>query len=111
MTRQIHRVTTDWGARGAPTQIIISARRRWPAIRSPTSIGASMPPASSSATARLLAISSCGHAGIINMLKWAQEVSGVERTYALVGGFHLAPAPDDHLRQVMAELKNSTSTT
>ena len=26
------------------------------------------------------------------------------KIYALVGGFHLAPAPDDYLRQVMAEL-------
>ena len=52
----------------------------------------------------LVVISSCGHAGVINTLKRAQEVSGVEKIYALVGGFHLAPAPDDYLRQVMAEL-------
>src|SRR5215472_14729189 len=53
----------------------------------------------------LVVITSCGHAGIINTLKRAQEVSGVEKIYALVGGFHLAPAPDDYLHQVMAELK------
>jgi len=53
----------------------------------------------------LVVISSCGHAGIINTLKRAQEVSGVNKIYALVGGFHLARAPDDYLRQVMAELK------
>ena len=53
----------------------------------------------------LVVISSCGHAGIINTLRRAQEVSGVDRIYALVGGFHLAPAPDDYLRKVMAELK------
>ena len=52
----------------------------------------------------LIVISSCGHAGIVNTLKRAQEVSGVEKIYALVGGFHLAPAPEDYLRQVMAEL-------
>jgi 7,8-dihydropterin-6-yl-methyl-4-(beta-D-ribofuranosyl)aminobenzene 5'-phosphate synthase len=52
----------------------------------------------------LVVISSCGHAGIINTLKRAQQISGVEKIYALVGGFHLAPAPDDYLRQVMAEL-------
>jgi 7,8-dihydropterin-6-yl-methyl-4-(beta-D-ribofuranosyl)aminobenzene 5'-phosphate synthase len=52
----------------------------------------------------LVVISSCGHAGIINTLKRAQQVSGVEKIYALVGGFHLAPAPDDYLRQVMTEL-------
>jgi 7,8-dihydropterin-6-yl-methyl-4-(beta-D-ribofuranosyl)aminobenzene 5'-phosphate synthase len=53
----------------------------------------------------LVVISSCGHAGIINTLRRAQEVSGVEKIYALVGGFHLAPAPDEYLRQVMAELQ------
>jgi 7,8-dihydropterin-6-yl-methyl-4-(beta-D-ribofuranosyl)aminobenzene 5'-phosphate synthase len=53
----------------------------------------------------LVVISSCGHAGIVNTLRRAQEVSGVEKIYALVGGFHLAPAPPDYLRQVMAELK------
>ena len=53
----------------------------------------------------LVVISSCGHAGIINTLSRAQEVSGVEKIYALLGGFHLAPAPDDYLRQVMTELK------
>jgi 7,8-dihydropterin-6-yl-methyl-4-(beta-D-ribofuranosyl)aminobenzene 5'-phosphate synthase len=53
----------------------------------------------------LVVISSCGHAGILNTLQRAQEVSGVEKIYALLGGFHLAPAPDDYLQQVMAELK------
>jgi 7,8-dihydropterin-6-yl-methyl-4-(beta-D-ribofuranosyl)aminobenzene 5'-phosphate synthase len=53
----------------------------------------------------LVVVSSCGHAGIINTLKRAQEISGVEKIYALVGGFHLAPVPDDYLKKVMAELK------
>jgi 7,8-dihydropterin-6-yl-methyl-4-(beta-D-ribofuranosyl)aminobenzene 5'-phosphate synthase len=53
----------------------------------------------------LVVISSCSHCGIINTLRRAQEVSGVEKIYAVVGGFHLAPAPGDYLRQVMTELK------
>jgi 7,8-dihydropterin-6-yl-methyl-4-(beta-D-ribofuranosyl)aminobenzene 5'-phosphate synthase len=53
----------------------------------------------------LVVLSSCGHAGIINTLRRAQEVTGIDKIYALVGGFHLAPAPDDYLRRVMAELK------
>ncbi|HEX4597522.1 MAG TPA: MBL fold metallo-hydrolase [Burkholderiaceae bacterium] len=53
----------------------------------------------------LVVISSCGHAGIINTLKRAQEISGVDKIYALMGGFHLAPAPSDYLAKVMAELK------
>jgi 7,8-dihydropterin-6-yl-methyl-4-(beta-D-ribofuranosyl)aminobenzene 5'-phosphate synthase len=53
----------------------------------------------------LVVVSSCGHAGVINTLRRAQEVSGIDKIYALVGGLHLAPAPDDYLAKVMAELK------
>jgi 7,8-dihydropterin-6-yl-methyl-4-(beta-D-ribofuranosyl)aminobenzene 5'-phosphate synthase len=53
----------------------------------------------------LVVITSCGHGGIINTVRRARAISGVEKVHALVGGFHLAPAPDDYLAQVMAELK------
>ena len=53
----------------------------------------------------LVVISSCGHVGIVNSILRAQEVSGVKKVHALMGGFHLAPAPKPYLDQVMAELK------
>ena len=53
----------------------------------------------------LVVITSCGHAGVVNTVRRAQQVTGVQKVYALVGGFHLAPAPDDYLNRVMAELK------
>jgi 7,8-dihydropterin-6-yl-methyl-4-(beta-D-ribofuranosyl)aminobenzene 5'-phosphate synthase len=53
----------------------------------------------------LVVITSCGHAGIVNTVRRAQEVTGVRKVHALVGGFHLAPAPDEYLNRVMAELK------
>lgn len=53
----------------------------------------------------LVVITSCGHAGILNTLRRAREVTGVAKVHALVGGFHLAPASDDYLGRVMAELK------
>jgi 7,8-dihydropterin-6-yl-methyl-4-(beta-D-ribofuranosyl)aminobenzene 5'-phosphate synthase len=53
----------------------------------------------------LVVITSCGHGGIINTVRRARQVSGVERVFALVGGFHLAPAPPDYLNRVVAELK------
>jgi len=52
----------------------------------------------------LVIISSCSHCGVVNTVRRAQQVSGVEKVYALVGGFHLAPAPDDYLQQVMTAL-------
>ena len=53
----------------------------------------------------LVVISSCGHVGIVNSVRQAQEVSGVQKVHAIVGGFHLGPAPADYLNQVVAEIK------
>lgn len=53
----------------------------------------------------LVVISSCGHVGIVNSVRQAQEISGVQKIHAIVGGFHLGPAPADHLTQVVAEIK------
>lgn len=39
----------------------------------------------------LVVIGSCSHRGIINTIRRAQAVSGVERVHAIVGGFHLVP--------------------
>ena len=39
----------------------------------------------------LVVISSCGHAGIVNTLRRAQEITGIDKIFVLVGGFHLAP--------------------
>ena len=38
----------------------------------------------------LVVISGCAHAGIINTLKYAQQITGVTKVYAVLGGFHLA---------------------
>ena len=53
----------------------------------------------------LVVISSCGHVGIVNSVRQAQEVSGVQKIHAIMGGFHLGPAPGDYLNQVVAEIK------
>jgi len=43
----------------------------------------------------LVVITSCGHAGVINSVRQAQKSAGVQKIHAIVGGFHLAPAPDE----------------
>ncbi|MDO9414331.1 MAG: MBL fold metallo-hydrolase [Pseudolabrys sp.] len=53
----------------------------------------------------LVVISSCGHVGIVNSVKQAQEVSGIQKVHAVVGGFHLGPAPGDYLKQIVTELE------
>jgi 7,8-dihydropterin-6-yl-methyl-4-(beta-D-ribofuranosyl)aminobenzene 5'-phosphate synthase len=52
----------------------------------------------------LIVISSCGHVGIVNSVRQAQEVSGIQKVHAIMGGFHLGPAPADYLSQVVAEI-------
>jgi 7,8-dihydropterin-6-yl-methyl-4-(beta-D-ribofuranosyl)aminobenzene 5'-phosphate synthase len=37
----------------------------------------------------LVVISSCGHRGILNTIRRAQDVSGIKQIHAVVGGFHL----------------------
>jgi 7,8-dihydropterin-6-yl-methyl-4-(beta-D-ribofuranosyl)aminobenzene 5'-phosphate synthase len=39
----------------------------------------------------LLVISGCAHAGIINTVKYAKKITGVNNLYGVIGGFHLPP--------------------
>lgn len=39
----------------------------------------------------LVVIGSCSHRGIINTVRQAQAVSGIDKVHAIVGGFHLVP--------------------
>ncbi len=40
----------------------------------------------------LLVITGCGHAGIVNIVRHAQALTGVDEIYAVIGGFHLQGA-------------------
>ena len=53
----------------------------------------------------LVVISSCGHTGIINSVRQAMAVSGVDKVHAVMGGFHLFPADEPYLKRVIAELQ------
>lgn len=37
----------------------------------------------------LVVLSGCGHAGMINILRYAQKITGVDKIHAVLGGFHL----------------------
>jgi 7,8-dihydropterin-6-yl-methyl-4-(beta-D-ribofuranosyl)aminobenzene 5'-phosphate synthase len=37
----------------------------------------------------LVIVTGCGHAGIINIIKQAQKMTGEDKVYAVLGGFHL----------------------
>jgi 7,8-dihydropterin-6-yl-methyl-4-(beta-D-ribofuranosyl)aminobenzene 5'-phosphate synthase len=52
----------------------------------------------------LVVISSCSHRGIVNVVKQAQEISGVSKVHAVLGGFHLGPAAPDYTKHIVEEL-------
>jgi 7,8-dihydropterin-6-yl-methyl-4-(beta-D-ribofuranosyl)aminobenzene 5'-phosphate synthase len=52
----------------------------------------------------LVVLSSCSHRGVVNAVKQAKEVSGVDKLHALIGGFHLGPAPMDYTKHIVTEI-------
>ena len=53
----------------------------------------------------LVIITSCGHAGVINSVRHIQKLTGIDHVHAVVGGFHLAPAPDAIVTRTVEALK------
>jgi 7,8-dihydropterin-6-yl-methyl-4-(beta-D-ribofuranosyl)aminobenzene 5'-phosphate synthase len=49
----------------------------------------------------LVVLAGCAHSGIVNTVRYARQISGVERVWAILGGFHLAPADDDEIAQTI----------
>ena len=37
----------------------------------------------------LVILTGCGHAGVINTINYAKKITGVDKVYAVIGGFHL----------------------
>jgi 7,8-dihydropterin-6-yl-methyl-4-(beta-D-ribofuranosyl)aminobenzene 5'-phosphate synthase len=38
----------------------------------------------------LVVLTGCGHSGIVNTLRYARSLTGIDRLYAVIGGFHLS---------------------
>jgi 7,8-dihydropterin-6-yl-methyl-4-(beta-D-ribofuranosyl)aminobenzene 5'-phosphate synthase len=54
----------------------------------------------------LVVCSGCSHAGIINTIKYARKVSGVEKIHAVIGGFHLTgPFFEPLIDETVEEMK------
>lgn len=52
----------------------------------------------------LVVIASCSHRGVLNSVRRAQAVSGIDHVHAVIGGFHLVkPRTEDEARQTVAE--------
>jgi 7,8-dihydropterin-6-yl-methyl-4-(beta-D-ribofuranosyl)aminobenzene 5'-phosphate synthase len=51
----------------------------------------------------LVVLTGCAHSGVINTVRYAREISGVDRVFAILGGFHLGRAKDDEIERTIDE--------
>jgi len=54
----------------------------------------------------LLVISGCAHAGIMHTVHHAQQISGAQRVWGVIGGFHLAAASDGEIQRTIDEMRS-----
>jgi len=54
----------------------------------------------------LVVLSGCAHAGIVNTVNYAREVTGIDKVHAIMGGFHLSgPLFEGIIGRTIEELK------
>lgn len=53
----------------------------------------------------LVVLSSCAHAGIVNTVKHAQKITGMDKVHVVMGGFHLIGAPAAKIQSTVADIK------
>ena len=52
----------------------------------------------------LVVLTACGHAGVVNTVRHAQETTGIDKVHAIVGGFHLSGAPEERIERTSDDL-------
>jgi 7,8-dihydropterin-6-yl-methyl-4-(beta-D-ribofuranosyl)aminobenzene 5'-phosphate synthase len=53
----------------------------------------------------LVILSSCAHAGIVNTVKHAQKITGINKVHTVIGGFHLIGAPMEKIQSTIEDIK------
>jgi 7,8-dihydropterin-6-yl-methyl-4-(beta-D-ribofuranosyl)aminobenzene 5'-phosphate synthase len=53
----------------------------------------------------LIVLSGCAHRGIVNTVKHAQKITGMEKLHAVIGGFHLTGAKPEIVQKTIADIK------
>jgi 7,8-dihydropterin-6-yl-methyl-4-(beta-D-ribofuranosyl)aminobenzene 5'-phosphate synthase len=53
----------------------------------------------------LVIVTGCAHSGIVNTVHYAREISGVDKVWAVLGGFHLGRATDEDIQRTIGEIK------
>jgi 7,8-dihydropterin-6-yl-methyl-4-(beta-D-ribofuranosyl)aminobenzene 5'-phosphate synthase len=49
----------------------------------------------------LVVLTGCAHSGVVNTVNYAREISGVDRIWAVLGGYHLGRAEDEEIERTI----------
>jgi 7,8-dihydropterin-6-yl-methyl-4-(beta-D-ribofuranosyl)aminobenzene 5'-phosphate synthase len=53
----------------------------------------------------LVILAGCAHSGILNSVEYARSLSGVDKVWAILGGFHLVSADEDEIQRTVDAVK------
>jgi 7,8-dihydropterin-6-yl-methyl-4-(beta-D-ribofuranosyl)aminobenzene 5'-phosphate synthase len=53
----------------------------------------------------LVVLTACAHRGIVNTVKHARKMTGIEKVYLVMGGFHLTSAKPEVIQKTVADMK------
>ena len=53
----------------------------------------------------LVVLSGCAHRGIVNTIRQAQKITGIEKVHAAIGGFHLTGAKPELILRTITDIK------
>jgi len=53
----------------------------------------------------LVVLSGCAHRGIVNTVKHAQKMTGIDKVHAVIGGFHLTGSKPEVIQKTIADIK------
>jgi 7,8-dihydropterin-6-yl-methyl-4-(beta-D-ribofuranosyl)aminobenzene 5'-phosphate synthase len=53
----------------------------------------------------LVVLSACAHRGIVNTVRQAQRITGIEKVHAVIGGFHLTGARPELIQRTITDIK------
>ena len=53
----------------------------------------------------LVVLSGCAHAGIVNTVRHVQNISGIKKVHAILGGFHLINAEPERIWNTVADIQ------
>lgn len=54
----------------------------------------------------LVILSGCAHSGIVNTIEQAKSFTGINKVYAVIGGFHLARAKEEEITKTIEYIKS-----